>query len=86
MSKIKGPICGGAKDKKADIAKPFAIGHYNFFPCCYPRNTKNGFKFYLGIRGRCGYVKSEIDSPMFKNKAEAQVFIDKKLAGNITPV
>lgn len=81
MAKNIGVLCGKkSATAKPEIAKPFQIGCFNFYPCCYPRNTKSGYKYYLGMRGACGYCKSELDSPMFRNKAEAQDFIDTKKA------
>lgn len=73
------------QDKKADIAKPFQIGYFRFFACCYPKNIKQGYKFYLAIKGRFGYMKSELDSPMFKNKTEAENFISNKKLKNMIP-
>lgn len=66
------------KKKKAnqEIVKPFQVRHYRFFPCCWSKNIKAGFKFYLLIRTYHGKLIGENDSPMFVCKQDAVAYAD----------
>jgi len=70
---------------KADIPKPFEVGFYKFFPCSLPKHTKNGMKFFLLCRGISGLWITETDSPKFKNKAEAERFVENNKDMSIKP-
>lgn len=64
------------KNKKTTELKPFSIKHYDFYPCSYTKSKKEGFIYFLRVRNRKGIVKTEIDSPRFKSRKDAESFVE----------
>jgi hypothetical protein len=55
--------------------KPFVVKNYRFFPCSWSSNLKEGYNYYLIIRGyNTTLVRHESDSPKFKTEEEARSF------------
>jgi hypothetical protein len=69
------------KKKVKDDVKPFRIKNYNFFPCCYAKNIKSGFLYYLAIKNYKGINIIENNSPKFKSREEAEKFVESKVIG-----
>ena len=70
---------------KADIPKPFEMGWYKFYPCSMTKHTKNGMKFFLLCRGITGLWLTEDKCPKFKNKNEAEQFVQNNKDMSIKP-
>jgi hypothetical protein len=51
--------------------KPFQVSNYRFFPCNWSNNIKEGYEYYLIIRGySTTLVRHESDSPRFKSEKD----------------
>ena len=67
----------GKKISEKKDSKPFNVKHYRFFPCCWSKSIKDGFAYYLLVRKRNAYALThELESPRFKDKEEAIMFVE----------
>jgi hypothetical protein len=75
MAKIK--TKNTVKFTAPEKIKPFVIKNYRFHPCVYPQSLKEGYIYSLLIRHRKNdFPVSEIYSPRFKTKKEAENYVN----------
>lgn len=68
-----------AKTKKPSEKeiKPFQVKHHLFYPCQMPSSLKDSYLYYLLSFNRKGIVQIESNSPRFKNKEDAILFVEE---------
>ncbi len=61
----------------AEKIKPFAIKHYNFYPCSYLESKQQGYIYFLFVKYRRNrFPVPELESPRFKSRKEAENFVN----------
>lgn len=61
-------------NKEKEI-KPFSVKHHNFYPCMFSSSIKQGFLYYLQVFNWRGIFQIEKNSPRFKTKEDALIYI-----------
>ena len=61
---------------KPELCKPFKVRSFRFFPCAWAASLGEGYRYYLLLRNRRGFLVPETDSPRFRTRLECEAFAD----------
>jgi hypothetical protein len=74
------------KPKDKELKKAFQVRNYRFFTCNWSSNRKEGYQYYLIVRGyNTTLVRHESDSPKFKSEEEARSFANNNRDYSFVP-